>query len=309
MRLRRRSSSGLARALRCKSDTASLHLCGAPITETTVSVCVKHRPSSHRLSNTQDFGACIPNTECYGIRMAKPKSKVAAPTTRAVLLFRVSTQRQADSGLGLEAQETACRKLCADRGWEILGAHVDAGISGKEGIDKRPGLAAAIADIKANPGAVLVVYSLSRLGRSQRLIWTLLDTQGDYALPLVSATEPFDTSTPMGRAMLGMLGVWSQLEADLVSERTTVALDAARERGTKLGAPSMIESTDESGARMIDPAKVALVRQVKELYASGEYSHKTLAEHLNASGIASVKGGRWHPRTVRVALFTELPLP
>ncbi len=228
------------------------------------------------------------------------------PKTTAVLLLRVSTQRQADSGLGLEAQEAACRKLCGDRGWEVLAVHSDAGISGKDGIDKRPGLRAAIHDVRTNPGAVVVVYSLSRLGRSQRLIWNLLDPTGDYGLQLASASEPFDTSTPMGRAMLGMLGVWSQLEADLVSERTTVALDAARERGTKLGAPSMLESTDETGKRFADPAKVALVRQVKELYATERYSHKTLAEHLNASGIASVTGKLWHPRTVRIAIMTEL---
>lgn len=234
------------------------------------------------------------------------KAVRSAPAPRAVILLRVSTQRQADSGLGLEAQEAKCRELCATRGWEILTVRVDAGISGKDGIEKRPGLRAAIADVKANPGAVVVVYSLSRLGRSQRLIWTLLDTTGDYALPLVSATEPFDTSSPMGRAMLGMLGVWSQLEADLVSERTTAALDAAKERGTKLGAPSMIESTD-NGKRFVDPAKVTLVRQVKDLYASERFSHKTLAEHLNASGISSVTGKNWHARTVRIALNTNLP--
>lgn len=178
--------------------------------------------------------------------------------------------------------------------------------TGKDGIDKRPGLRAALDDMKANPGAVLVAYSLSRLGRSQRLIWNLLDPTGDHGINFVSASEPFDTSTPMGRAMLGMLGVWSQLEADLVSERTVAALDAARERGTKLGAPSMLESTDEDGKRFVDPAKVALVRQVQALYASEVYSHKTLAAHLNASGIASVNGKLWHPRTVRIAVMTNV---
>jgi site-specific DNA recombinase len=241
--------------------------------------------------------------------MAQPKAKpkAAAAIPGCVIYLRVSTGAQAASGLGLEAQEAKCRALAAERGWNVLAVRQDAGLSGRDGLAKRPGLRAVIDDAKANPGAVVVVASLSRLGRSQRLIWTLLDTAGEYALPVVSATEPFDTASPMGRAMIGMIGVWAQLEADLVSERTTDALAAAKDRGTKLGAPSMIESTDEEGRRFIDAAKAALVRRVQELYATGAYSHRTLAEHLNASGVASATGKQWHARTVRVALNTEVP--
>ena len=236
--------------------------------------------------------------------MAKATKAIGA--TGAVIVLRVSTQRQADSGLGLEAQEAACRKLCASRGWNVLAVHVDAGVSGKDGLDKRPGLQAALAVVKANPGAVLVAYSLSRLARSQRLIWTLLDASGEYAVPFVSASEPFDTSTPMGRAMLGMLGVWAQLEADLTSERTTDALQAAKARGTKLGALSMVERMSEDGKREIDPAKVAIVREVQALYATEIYSHRSLAEHLNTIGVASANGKRWHSRTVRAAILTDV---
>jgi site-specific DNA recombinase len=233
--------------------------------------------------------------------------KSATKATGAVLLLRVSTQRQKDSGIGIELQEATCRDYCARMGIPVLSVHTDAGVSGKDALSKRPGLQAAIAAVQGAPGSVMVAYSLSRLGRSQKLIWTLLDDRGEYALPFVSATEPFDTSTPMGRAMLGMLAVWAQLEADLASERSIDALAAVAERGTKLGAPNMVETTDEeTGERVKDPAKVALVGQVKRLYATGEYSHRSLAEHLNATGVPSVTGARWHARTVRVAIGVEL---
>ncbi len=235
--------------------------------------------------------------------MASKQTSIEA--TGAVIVLRVSTQRQTDSGLGLEAQEFECRKLCAARGWKVLSVHVDAGVSGKDDLDKRPGLRAALAAVKATPGAVLVAYSLSRLARSQRLIWNLLDPTGPVAAPFVSASEPFDTSTPMGRAMLGMLGVWAQLEADLTAERTVDALAAAKERGTKLGALTMVESMSEDGRRVVDPAKVALIERVKSLYATGNYSHKSLASHLNETGVTSVTGKQWHARTVRVALGVD----
>lgn len=228
------------------------------------------------------------------------------PKTGAVVYLRVSTTRQASSGLGLEAQRAKCLEHAARLGLPVLSEHEDPALSGRSAVKDRPGLQAAIAAVKAAPDAVLIVYSLSRLGRSQRLIWELLDDRGPYALPISSATEAFDTSTPMGRAMLGMLGVWAQLEADLCSERTIDALQAAIERGTRLGAPGMVESTDADGKRYVDPAKVAIVRIVQKLHADTGQSLRALAATLNDRGIASVKGGKWHPRTVAIALRTAV---
>ena len=142
----------------------------------------------------------------------------------------------------------------------VLAVHRDEGISGRDGVEERPGLQATIASVKAAPGAVVVVYSVSRLARRQRLRWNLLDAQGDYALPVLSATEPFDTSTPMGRAMLGMIATWNTLEADMVSERTRDALAEVKAQGRKLGAPSMLDL----GA--IESVRLAQALRVGELH-------------------------------------------
>ncbi len=198
----------------------------------------------------------------------------------AIVYLRVSTDKQQTSGVGIEAQLAKCTEHCARLGIPITSIRKDEGISGKDGLDKRPGLRAVLEDVDCTPGAVVVVYSLSRLGRSQRLIWNLLDDRGEYALPLSSATEPFETTTPMGRAMLGMLGVWAQLESDLVSERTVDALKAVAARGTKLGAPSMVR-------------KGVDVKLVRELYATGQYTYRSLVEELNARGVKTARGGKW----------------
>jgi site-specific DNA recombinase len=210
-----------------------------------------------------------------------------------VIYLRVSTARQAEEGIGLDAQEARCRDHCARMGLPIVAVFRDEGLSGKDALEKRPGLTAAIEAVQANPGAVLVAYSVSRVARRQRVLWHLLDDRDGLGIPLSSATEPFDTSTPMGRAMLGMLAVWSQLEADMVSERTRDALSELRAQGAKLGRPNMVES----GAGR-------LVRRVQKLYGTGRFSHRSLAEYLNARGVPTATGeGKWWPKTVRTALM------
>jgi site-specific DNA recombinase len=205
---------------------------------------------------------------------------------KAVLYTRVSTGKQAASGLGLEAQMAACRAHAERKGYTVVGEYTDAAISGKDSVDKRPGLQAVLAAAARRDDVVVIVYSLSRLSRRQALTWVLLDDRGDYRLQIESASEPFDTSTPMGRAMLGMLGVWAQLEADMVSERTSEALAAARARGQRLGAKPLVAERPE------------VVSMVRDLYAAGGYTHATLAETLNARGVATMRGGRWHATTV-----------
>ncbi len=140
--------------------------------------------------------------------MGQRKTKAAAYTS-AVIYLRVSTDHQRMSGLGREAQEAACRAYASRQGWTAASVHVDDGLGGKLPIGERPGLAAAVA-ASQGPGVAFVVYSLSRAFRTQREAWATVE--GDYgepALPLVSATEPFDLTTAFGRAAFGMLTVIS----------------------------------------------------------------------------------------------------
>jgi site-specific DNA recombinase len=222
-------------------------------------------------------------------------NKQATGPTRAVLYTRVSTGKQAASGLGLEAQIEACRQHAQRKGYEVVAEHTDAAISGKDAIEQRPGLQAVISAAAKRDDVVVVVYSLSRLSRRQSLTWALLDDRGAYRLQIESASEPFDTSSPMGRAMLGMLGVWSQLEADMVSERTSDALAARRARGHRLGAKPFVA----------EHPLVAL--ELQRMYVTGKFTHASLAERANEMGIPTMRGGRWHATTIARTLRQSLP--
>ena len=223
-------------------------------------------------------------------------AKATRGPTKAVLYTRVSTGKQAASGLGLEAQIAECRRHAERKGYKVIAEHTDAAVSGRDAIEKRPGLQAVIEAAARREDVVVVVYSLSRLSRRQSITWRLLDDRGDYRLQIESASEPFDTSTSMGKAMLGMLGVWSQLEADMCSERTSAALEARRARGHKLGAKPLAEEKPET----------ALL--VRELYGTGSYTHASLAEELNARGVTPKRdGSRWHATTVARTLSQAIP--
>jgi len=144
---------------------------------------------------------------------------------------RVSTEDQARSGLGLEAQRAAITRWAAERGLELT-IYEDAGITGTS-MAKRPALEQSLCDAKK--GSVLVAYSLSRFARSTRDMLIIAERLKRQGADLVSLTESIDTTTATGRLVFTLLSALSQFERDLTSERTRAALYALKARGVKLG--------------------------------------------------------------------------
>ena len=210
------------------------------------------------------------------------KNMVQSPTV-ALIYIRVSTARQAESGAGLDAQEAKCRAHAERMGWEVAEVFSDEGISGKDTIENRPGLKAMIKRARELQNAVIVCYSISRLARRQRLLYEILDEREGYGLAVSSATEAFDTTTPTGRAMLGMIAVFAALEADMISERTRDALAEMKAQGKKLGGPTMQDLAPET------------VEIVETMWKSNLYTQRGLVDELNRQQIPTATGrGKWH---------------
>lgn len=209
----------------------------------------------------------------------------------AFIYLRVSTARQASEGVGLDAQEAKCRAHVERMGWTVGEVLRDEGISGKDGVEHRAGLAKLIKHCAKTPNAVAVVYSVSRLARRQRLLWQLLDERDGFGLEISSATEQFDTTTPMGKAMFGMIGIFAQLEADMIGERTKDALAEVKAQGKQLGNP---------GIKALAPEAVELI---KELRANGA-SQRAIIDELERRNIPTPRGkqGRWRLESVQQAL-------
>lgn len=118
-------------------------------------------------------------------------------------------------------------------------------------------------------GDELVVYSLSRLGRSTRAVLEALDTLAEREVRIRSITESLSTDTPMGRAMVAVLAVFNSLEREMLQEKTKDALAERRAAGVRLGRPRVL-STEQ-------------VRLVQTLHASGQHTIKAIAATVGCS--------------------------
>ena len=160
------------------------------------------------------------------------------PPMRAAIYSRVSTMHQ-----NTENQVDALREVATKRGWRILTEIEDKGISGAKGREKRPGLDRCLKAAERRMYDVLLVWSLDRLGRSlQDLIHTLADLN-KAGVRLYIHQQNIDTTTPAGKAMFQMLGVFAEFEREMIRERVNSGLARARKAGKKPG-PVGLSATD-----------------------------------------------------------------
>lgn len=133
---------------------------------------------------------------------------------------RVSTDNQLEN-YSIEEQTQRLNAYCTAKGWTLLQTYVDGGFSG--GNTDRPALQQLLTAVRENKIDAVVVYKLDRLSRSQKDTLTLIEDEFlSHGTDFVSINENFDTSTPFGRAMIGILSVFAQLEKDQITERFTM---------------------------------------------------------------------------------------
>jgi DNA invertase Pin-like site-specific DNA recombinase len=210
--------------------------------------------------------------------------------------LRVSTDKQGRSGLGLEAQREAVATYLNGGRWTLAKEYVETE-SGKR--SDRPKLTAALAHAKAI-GATVVFAKLDRLSRNVDLLRSLVASDVD----LVFCDLPHVPPGAMGRFLLTQMAAVAELEAGLISERTKAALAAAKARGVKLGNPNGARAL--RGKQTGNSEAVARIRLkaqeraenlrgiLNEMQAHGIVSVRTVADELNARGILTPRGGKWH---------------
>jgi len=213
-------------------------------------------------------------------------------SANVITYTRVSTTEQADSGLGLAAQTHTIEGALNARGWTPALTLTDEGVSGSIAPEKRPQLAEALRMLAAGEADTLVVAKLDRATRSVADLCHLLDLSDRQGWDLIALDLGIDTSTPMGRAMAQMAGVFSELERKMIGQRTSDAMQALKANGRRLGRPVTLEESTRS--------RIAAER------AEGK-SLRAIAAGLTADEIPTAKGGTWHASTVK-AVLTSLDL-
>lgn len=229
--------------------------------------------------------------------MDKLKKDIQARNTlRVALYIRVSSKEQVE-GYSIGEQEERLKKYAEAMGWEIYKIYIDPGYSG--GSTNRPGLQTMLDDVKAGKVDKVVVYKLDRLSRSQKDTLTLIEDDFlAYDVDFVSMSENFDTSTPFGRAMIGILAVFAQLEREQIRERMEMGREARIKKGYYHGSNRNAIGYDYiDGDLIINEYESMIVKEIFSLYNSGVSIHK-ISDILNERGL-NHRYGLWIPQTIK----------
>ena len=185
-------------------------------------------------------------------------------TKRVGLYLRVSTK----NGQTVDSQRKALTEAIGSRqGWIVTDQFADEGISGAKGREKRPEFDRLLREVVRGKIDVVAAWSVDRLGRSLQDLVGFLGELNAVGCDLYLEKQAVDTTTPAGRALFQMLGVFAEFERAIIQERIHAGLARAREKGTKSGKPI--------GRAKIEPTKEAAIRKA---LASGKGIFKTARE-------------------------------
>jgi len=171
-------------------------------------------------------------------------------TKRVALYVRVSTDEQTTDNQRRELEGVAKRS-----GWKIVDIYEDNGISGANGREKRPALDKLLKDAARREFDMIAAWSVDRLGRSLQHLIGLLEELQALGVDLYLHQQGLDTSTPSGRAMFQMCGVFAEFERAMLVERTKAGLARARAKGMRLGRPPVPPVTKRRIAKLRQQGK------------------------------------------------------
>ncbi len=198
----------------------------------------------------------------------------------AAIYIRVSTDAQAEEGYSLDAQKEQLTAYCISKGIKNYEYYIDGGWSGKN--LERPEMQRLIDDAKEEKISHCVVYKLDRMSRSQKdTLYLIEDVFNPHGVDFVSLNESMDTSTPMGRLMLGILSAFAQLERENIQLRTRMGMKERVKEGFWMGGGRIPFGYDyDKNEGILKPNKDAeKVRQIYDLYIQG-YSAQSIANML-----------------------------
>jgi DNA invertase Pin-like site-specific DNA recombinase len=173
---------------------------------------------------------------------------------RVALYLRVSTAEQT-----VENQEAALRAVATARGWQVVEVYRDEAISGAKGRDKRPGFDKLWKNAARRKFDLVAAWSVDRLGRSLADVAAFMVDMRAYGVDLYLDKQAVDTTTPSGRALLQMAGVFAEFEREMIRERTLAGQARARANGVRFGRPTI--PSDKAEAIVADlKAGVGIVK-------------------------------------------------
>lgn len=210
---------------------------------------------------------------------------------KAIGYIRVSTEEQAASGLGLEAQRESIRKEAEKLGKKLATIYEDAGVSGASEVGERPGFLGAVGDLER--GDVLLVARRDRVGRDPMIVGLATRLIERKGARLVScAGEGTNGNEPTDILVRGIVDLIAQFERLVIGARTKGALKALKARGVKLGRPGFGEASMGKYRRAEIEQEQAVIDEILGLHGEG-HSFRKIARMLEDRGHQTKLGGKW----------------
>ncbi len=204
---------------------------------------------------------------------------------------RVSTDKQAEAGLSLEAQLAKVRQMADLRDLPLADVIVEAGVSAKS-LD-RPGMTRLLALVEARAVATIIVAKLDRLTRSFKDLAVLLDRFDRLGVSFLSVAESLDTRSSAGRLVTHILGSVAQWEREAIAERTRDIMRHKRTKGERLGTlPFGFELAPNGKQLRPAPIEQRLIAHIRDLKAKGR-TYAQIAADLNTAGWTTRRGTAW----------------
>ena len=220
----------------------------------------------------------------------------------AGVYIRVSTEDQAREGFSLGEQKEKLLQLCSFKDLEVYKVYKDAGISAKD-MEHRPQFQEMLQDMKAGKINYIVAYKLDRITRSVRDLEELISVLEQYNCFLLCDRDDVNTSTANGRFFVRMLTVLSQLEIEIVSERTKFGLNGAIKSGHIPGQRPFGYTKSEDKKMIVDNATRPYVEKIFDMYLEGK-SFQQIANYFKENNIYPKK--KWHDTTIQKIIDNKI---
>ena len=202
---------------------------------------------------------------------------------RAVLYLRLSTTDQTTAN-----QERELRQVAERAGWEIVHVYKDHGISGAKGRDKRPAFDALHKAAARREFNVIMAWSVDRLGRSLQDLVGFLSEIHASGIDLFLHQQGLDTTTPAGKALFQMMGVFAEFERSMIQERVRAGLRRAKEEGKQLGRPRIpAELERQILAALRTPGRTEGVRKIAARFGVDPSTVQRISRPLEGASVAA----------------------
>lgn len=203
-----------------------------------------------------------------------PATATKKHTRRAALYLRVSTDEQTIANQQRELEAVAARA-----GWQIVAVYKDEGVSGAKGRDRRPGLDAMLKDATRRQFDVVAAWSVDRLGRSLQDLVSMLSDIHAAGIDLYLHQQAIDTTTPAGKAMFQMMGVFAEFERAMIRDRVKAGMARAKAQGKRLGKPA-VPAAKEEAVRAELARGTGLVKAAR-LHGVGTYTAQRIKREMD----------------------------